>query len=263
MLDDRARFFHDVKSGHQSATRQVDTPRDAMVRQFRAELRNGVDRDTPLQCAEYVAAGDEDRRYLLIRFRSVGRDGLPLFGNVALDVTRHDQRLDQLAQLAVEDELTGLYNRRGFLQFAQHELRSARRHKTRCAVIFLDIDGLKQINDRFGHAHGNERLKSLARLLRQAFRECDVIARLGGDEFAVFAADVRGEPAELVQRIRAQLAANGDALGDFEVSAGVASCEPGEATELLDLLAAADRAMYEEKSRKLAAGSPGLDSPAT
>ena len=90
-----------------------------------------------------------------------------------------------LRAMSLQDELTGLYNRRGLLAAAQHTIEEAERQKTGFAVLFIDINGLKAINDAHGHAAGDQALREAAALIRATFRKTDVVARLGGDEFAV------------------------------------------------------------------------------
>lgn len=170
----------------------------------------------------------------------------PPLAGVAIDVTQLKSRINELAHQALVDELTGLYNLRGFMLFAEHELKIARRRGTQCAILYVDVDGLKKINDTNGHQRGNDVLVATGQLLRHAFRECDVVARVGGDEFAVFAADVQGDADLLLRRLRKAVAELG-AAGALSVSAGVGSRPPDPDLQLTELLSAADRAMYRDK----------------
>lgn len=95
----------------------------------------------------------------------------------------------EIRSLAVTDELTGLYNRRGFLASATHQLKLAHRHTENVLVLFCDVDNLKEINDSFGHREGDLALVRAADALEETFRDSDILARLGGDEFAVLASD--------------------------------------------------------------------------
>lgn len=140
------------------------------------------------------------------------------------------------------DELTGLHNLRGFQLFAQHELKSARRRNTGSTVVYLDVDGLKEVDDSYGHRDGDAVLLSTAALLRHVFRECDVVGRLGGDEFAVLAADVKGDPEDFANRLKAALPAAATASPGarrLSIGVGVASSPPG--ATLLQVGAAAIR----------------------
>src|SRR5258708_374231 len=93
----------------------------------------------------------------------------------------------ELGNLALTDELTGLCNRRGFMAIAERQLKIGHRTGRGIVLFFMDIDGMKQINDSFGHGEGDRALKRMAKALKMTFRDSDVIARLGGDEFAVLA----------------------------------------------------------------------------
>jgi len=156
---------------------------------------------------------------------------------------------DALRSLSLVDELTGLYNRRGFLIHADDRFKLATRLGTREVLIFADVDGLKTINDTFGHSAGDEALVVAAMLLRASFRETDVVARLGGDEFVVLALMDRLENQEIpVGTLNEKLDAwNGEVGRRFRLSMSIGATllEPGARLE--ELLDAADRAMYAKK----------------
>ena len=162
-------------------------------------------------------------------------------------------REEQLRMLSLADELTGLYNRRGLFALGEHAMRSARRHKTGLNVLFLDLDGLKGINDRFGHCEGDQALRDVAVVLRGAIRESDVVARAGGDEFVVLVEDEPQAAEELAQRLRRRIAA-ADATGErryrLEVSLGIAFWSPDEKATLQELIDRADQRMHTVKHAK-------------
>src|SRR5664279_1575350 len=109
---------------------------------------------------------------------------------VLRDVTERRQMVETIRTLSLTDELTGLLNRRGFTTLAEQQLRTSLRTRNRLWLLFADLDGLKEINDRHGHETGDRALCEVARLLRTgSFREADLVARLGGDEFAVLATE--------------------------------------------------------------------------
>jgi two-component system, cell cycle response regulator len=163
------------------------------------------------------------------------------------------KRLDHaLQRMAVVDDLTGVYNRRGFFQRAPRRLAVAHRDQKRAVLALVDMDGLKQINDTYGHLEGDNALVSVAAILRQTFREDDIIARIGGDEFAVLAI-VKGSTAEqgILDRLQRNLVASGTAAGyTLSVSLGLAALEVGEADDFDGLLKRADRCLYERKRSK-------------
>ncbi len=170
------------------------------------------------------------------------------------------KRLDlTLQRMTVIDDLTGLYNRRGFFQRAPRQLTLAHRDQKRALLALVDMDGLKQINDTYGHLEGDNAIITVAAILKQTFREDDIIARIGGDEFAVLAI-VKGSTAEqgILSRLERNLTASGTAAGyALSVSLGLAALEEGDAADFDGLLKRADHGLYEHKRRK------GRTSPAT
>jgi diguanylate cyclase (GGDEF)-like protein len=157
------------------------------------------------------------------------------------------RQADRLARLSETDALTGLINARGLYERLQRELARARRYGTSLALLVLDLDGLKIINDRFGHRAGDEALRQCAEVVRSELREADVGARWGGDEFAILAPDTsRAAALTLAERIRALIARRATASSPLSVSLGIAMLEP--ATLDADaLMHAADAAMYDAK----------------
>ena len=176
------------------------------------------------------------------------------------DVTERERARSSLGRqrdsgsLSHVDELTGLHNRRGFIDLARAELDEAVRAQRGMLVIFSDLDGLKQINDRLGHQAGDRALFEFATLLRATFRERDLVARLGGDEFVVLVTDASGVgAAELVARLGSRVEQhNGRGRRDFAIafSTGVATFDPAEPEPLEVLLSQADARMYAHKRRR-------------
>jgi len=158
----------------------------------------------------------------------------------------------ELGNLALMDELTELYNRRGFLALAERQLKPARRAGRSVLLFFIDVDGMKEINDVFGHAEGDAALKCTAEALETTFRDSDVIARFGGDEFAALAIEASGQnEATIRDRLTEYLksASRKDSSCEFSVSLGTARFDPWNPTSIRELIAEADRAMYEQKRR--------------
>ena len=163
---------------------------------------------------------------------------------------RH-RMLASLRGLSLTDELTGLLNRRGFTTIGQGHLRLASRTGQRFMLMFADVDGLKEINDRCGHHEGDHALMRLAEVLRRTFRQSDVLARYGGDEFAILALDQSGDLGETIRRrLAANLTEENQALDRpyrLEFSCGVIPFDGRLEEPLGALLARADRALYLEK----------------
>lgn len=172
----------------------------------------------------------------------------------ARDISKRKSMEENLRNLAVTDELTGLYNRRGFSFAAEQELKHAHRTKTDLILLFFDMDKLKAINDTFGHTEGDEALKAAAAVLRSTFRASDIIARWGGDEFAVLALDVpKGSISVLQHRLDETLEHLNSAEGmryRISFSMGMSCCDPEKNTSLYELVRIADGVMYEEKRNR-------------
>lgn len=177
-------------------------------------------------------------------------DGELLPRAIRYAIERH-RMLEQVRQLAIADQLTGLPNRRGFMLLAEYQRSLAERKGTSLCLIFLDIDRFKRINDQFGHDEGDKALRELAGLLLRTFRRSDVVARLGGDEFIILMADTNSDGLRTVlDRVEKNVAAfNLEARFPWQlsISVGVARSDPAAPTTLEVLMASADQAMYRAK----------------
>ena len=175
---------------------------------------------------------------------------------VLTDITERKRLEEEIRALSLHDELTGLHNRRGFLTLADHMLKTGSRFKKAIALIYLDVDNLKKINDSAGHATGDRALIELAFILRKTFRENDIIGRLGGDEFAVLAMEANGLNVDsLGQRLQDRLEqfnsrSAAEAGFMLAVSAGVTTRDPDRPQAIEEMLSRADLLMYEQKRAK-------------
>jgi diguanylate cyclase (GGDEF)-like protein/PAS domain S-box-containing protein len=188
-----------------------------------------------------------------------GSEGEPLhFIFQIQDITERKRAEAAIQTLSLVDELTGLYNRRGFMTFAEQHLNSVQRSDKGLVMVYADLDGLKQINDSLGHKEGDRALMKAADLFKETFRTSDVLGRLGGDEFTVLAAvDPDGGVEGLILRLQ-QKFRDFNALKTMPyplaISIGVAVLQSGEAQSIEDLLALADQAMYEDKRTRKTPG---------
>jgi diguanylate cyclase (GGDEF)-like protein/PAS domain S-box-containing protein len=177
--------------------------------------------------------------------------GGPLFSLYVRDVSARRRHEEALRSLSLVDDLTGLYNRRGFLAFGQQQLRVADRTGRELTVVYADLDDLKGINDRYGHAEGDRAIVAAANTLRSTFRRSDVIGRLGGDEFAALALETGPSSlARLELRLADRLAAvnrSGRHPWHLEMSVGRARYDPMHPCTMEELIARADEAMYRRK----------------
>lgn len=164
----------------------------------------------------------------------------------------------EVRSLAITDDLTGFFNRRGFLAAAAQQLKLAHRDRLNVLVLFCDLDDLKGINDSFGHREGDLALVRTADALEDTFRDSDLLARLGGDEFAVLAweasvPDIR----TILDRLTNNLEkANADEPRyKLSLSVGIARYDPHAPLSLADLMAKADQDMYHHKRHRPRAAS--------
>jgi diguanylate cyclase (GGDEF)-like protein/PAS domain S-box-containing protein len=173
---------------------------------------------------------------------------------ISKNITHLKHLEDELRFLSLTDELTGLYNRRGFFTLAEQQIRMASRLNKGVHLLYVDVDYLKLINDNLGHNEGDRALVKLGELLKVTYRESDIIARIGGDEFAVFPVEsVDGEMESVTRRLQdniEQSNAKGQDKFALSISTGIAYYDPESPVNLEDLLKEADRAMYKQKKAK-------------
>lgn len=211
------------------------------------------DKRSALPPVETIAIDGVDRHFLVARFLIPAQALGTCQGVIAADVTEHKRRAEEMQRLSITDELTGVYNRRGFLMFALHDFEAARRRRARCALVYVDIDNLKRVNDSAGHVAGDLLLREAAGVLRRTFRETDVVGRLGGDEFVVLATDVSDDEEGLRRRLQDRLALLAPGRKDglsLSLSVGIVNCDWDEPLALDQAMAAADRRLYEDKDRR-------------
>lgn len=187
---------------------------------------------------------------LEISISSVDGGGLV---QVVRDITERKNLEETLRNSSLKDDLTGLFNRRGLLKQAAPYFDFARRQKEKLLLLFIDLDGMKKINDEFGHNEGDNALIQTAAILNRSFRSSDIIARLGGDEFTVLVTDLNASKEEAIARLNENLRAyNASETRNHKLSfsIGVATLEPERMACFEELLEQADQAMYEQKRSK-------------
>lgn len=192
--------------------------------------------------------------YLEISMVSVFYKGKKSILMSILDINYRKKLEEELKLLSITDALTGLYNRRGFMTLAEHTFSIANRLNKKIFIMFIDLDHMKEINDKLGHQMGDQALIDLANILRETFRQNDLIARVGGDEFVVLG--IIGEENHkeiIIKRLLEKVEEfNSKGLRPYKISmsVGTAIYDPAEPISLEDLIQKADELMYEEKRRK-------------
>lgn len=194
-----------------------------------------------------------DQISTILKSEEPDKDTLRVAGHPAVWSAMKQALLDrELRYLALTDDLTCLYNRRGFFAAATQQLRLARRDSQSLLLLFCDLDNLKRINDTFGHQEGDLAIIRTADALEQTFRGSDVIARLGGDEFVILAVEAGQQSLESMFRRLEQNLKKASSSGSpctLSLSVGVARFDPKKPISLGELLVQADRAMYEKKRK--------------
>jgi diguanylate cyclase (GGDEF)-like protein len=161
----------------------------------------------------------------------------------------------KVMRLSLTDDLTGLNNRRGFLLRAEQMLKLVSRVQTQGWLFYIDLDGLKQVNDAHGHEAGDRLIRNAAKVLRESFRDSDIVARIGGDEFVVFVTGTSKPSLEIEDRIARNIEHHNRCYPDqpaIAMSIGVIRCDPRSLNTLDDMIHQADAAMYIEKRRRRA-----------
>ena len=221
------------------------------------------DRDLMSRFREAVSRGDgraevrfrkKDGSYVWLESTgklTVDEIGKQVMLVLSRDITDRVQRREELRALSLQDVLTKVGNRRGFDHLADQQLKVAQRTGDPVLLLFADVDNMKWINDSLGHREGDLALIETANVLRESFRDSDIIGRVGGDEFAVLAieADV-GQAPEILDRLQDRLAARNAQSGRhfrLSVSVGIVAYDPAEPLPLDELMARADALMYEDK----------------
>lgn len=170
------------------------------------------------------------------------------------DITERKRMEEEIRALSLNDQLTGLYNRRGFFTLAEQQLKVASRLQSMMLLIFADLDGMKWINDNLGHSSGDQALIETANILREVFRKSDIVARIGGDEFVILAFGADDTTSVILlnrlQKMVHALNTQENRLFKLYISTGLATYNPESPCSTEELLAMADQSMYKHKQGK-------------
>jgi diguanylate cyclase (GGDEF)-like protein/PAS domain S-box-containing protein len=203
----------------------------------------------------YVLTKTGEQRIWQYRNRLFERkDAPPVVIGYAQDITELKLFQKELHELTLTDELTNLYNRRGFFTLAGQALRYARRTNKECIVIYADLDNLKMVNDKFGHDTGSQMIVDASTVFRSFFRDSDIAARLGGDEFVILVQDSSEAGTEIIQERLQELIEefneNNPRPYSMSISFGIAHFDPKTKATIEELVSEADRLMYIQKQSK-------------
>ncbi len=197
-----------------------------------------------------------DNRFFLRTLSPVhGEDGTIIAVSVvSKDISQQKNLEGRLSEMLVTDELTGLYNRRGFFALAQQQLKLANRLQQGIYMLYADLDNMKEINDSFGHKEGDRALIDVAAIFKEIYRDSDIIARIGGDEFVVIPIEPPLKNVEFItERMEERLQRfndENDRPYQLSLSYGIALYNPEFPLTIDDLIVKADKMMYEHKKTK-------------
>ena len=227
---------------------------------FRAQARNedGVWSERPAAIAVSLAPHFWQTRSFLFGLGLAAAGLVLALHRLRVGAVERGMREEMLRAMSLHDDLTGLYNRRGLLALAEQHVRSMMRTGRGFSIVFIDMDGMKRINDTQGHAEGDRALVDVATLLRTTFRESDISARIGGDEFAILALDeAEGTGENAAEAACARLVAAVDRHNrtagrpyQLSLSIGVSRCDPLSPEPLETVIEEADRRMFAQKRQK-------------
>jgi diguanylate cyclase (GGDEF)-like protein len=195
----------------------------------------------------YIIIQHKERPLEMVRLMAINSGAL-----YAVTVLKNKAFLEnQLKELSIKDSLTGLYNSRHFHELFRRELLLSKRESRTGALLYLDIDRFKSVNDRFGHQIGDQLLREIAAILLSTCRETDIVGRLGGDEFVVIMPDVDQKGAAVIATrllLEASESKKTAQFGGLGLSMGI-SFYPSDSLDTKELICFADEAMYRAKSQ--------------
>ena len=168
---------------------------------------------------------------------------------ILYSLERHEI-LESLYKTTIKDELTGLYNRRGLYTLGEQQIQLSKRHDDDIFVFFLDLDGMKEINDTLGHEFGDKALISTAKIIHKSFRNTDILSRIGGDEFVILAVKAQFEfiPV-MIERIKEYIKEENISNNSYQISLsiGVSKIDLSDKSPLDEAIKKADKEMYKSK----------------
>jgi diguanylate cyclase (GGDEF)-like protein/PAS domain S-box-containing protein len=257
-----------IKKANRALADKLGLKRDDLIGQYCHEVIHGTDRP-PSHCPHVKTITDGKENMSEI-FEDKLKDHFILSSSPVYDaegritgavevfreISARKKMEEQLKAAAMTDVLTGLLNRRGFFTLSDQQCKLADRTKRRLALLYLDLNNMKKINDDFGHEEGDRALIDTAGILKSTFRGSDVIARIGGDEFSVLLTEPPATGIEniVINNIQDNLKAFNEKSGrsyNLSLSMGFAYFDPEQNCSIGDLVSRADASMYEDKKRQL------------
>ncbi|MBW4935122.1 sensor domain-containing diguanylate cyclase [Marinobacter sp. F4206] len=233
----------------------ADLMDDATNKRLQQDVKAALNQGKPFSVEYALKRKNGARIWVWERGRGVVEDsGETVLEGIVLDISDRKALENELSELATRDPLTGLLNRRELTRLMEEELERAKRYQRTMALLWIDFDHFKDVNDTYGHAAGDSVLKAVSRLLLDSVRAVDSVGRFGGEEFVIVLPEMEvAEARETADRLRRQVGSLPQPLGDgrtvpLTISVGVA-VYPSHGLTAAALCAAADKAMYRAKER--------------
>jgi diguanylate cyclase (GGDEF)-like protein/PAS domain S-box-containing protein len=257
-----------IKKANRALADRLGVKRDDLIGQYCYEVIHGTDRP-PSHCphVQTITDGKENmseifednlKDHFILSSSPVYNSEGRITGAVEVfrEISARKKMEEQLKAAALTDMLTGLLNRRGFFTLSDQQCKLADRTKRRLALLYLDLNNMKTINDEFGHETGDQALVDTAGILKNTFRGSDMIARIGGDEFSVLLTEPPETGIEniVINNIQDNLKAFNEKSGrsyKLSLSMGFAHFDPEQNCSIGDLVSRADASMYEDKKRQM------------
>jgi diguanylate cyclase (GGDEF)-like protein/PAS domain S-box-containing protein len=224
---------------------------------FRNQDCIAMEKGKPSVNEEWITFSDDGRHALLETIKTPMYDSKgTLIGvlGIGREITERKRAEEEIRTLSITDQLTGLLNRRGFLTLAEQQLKLSDRTEKGLIFFFADLDGMKLINDTFGHEEGDKALIDMTFILKETFRSSDIISRMGGDEFAVLTIDPEEiDPEIIIQRLQSVIDMHNnqaDRKYELSMSIGYSFYDPENPSSIDELLTSADKSMYKQKKNK-------------
>jgi diguanylate cyclase (GGDEF)-like protein/PAS domain S-box-containing protein len=205
---------------------------------------------------QWERMSSRDNNYFLLTLSPIrsGDGKIIAVSIISKNITDFKRMQDKLRVLSITDDLTSLYNRRGFFSLAEHQLRIATRMRKGLFLFYADINNLKQVNDKFGHLEGDQLIIRTADILKDTFRNSDIIARIGGDEFVIFPVEAEeGTPDVILTRLRNKIdRMNKEITQKYPISLSIGNAyyDASKPCSIEELLNRADMSMYRQKINK-------------
>jgi diguanylate cyclase (GGDEF)-like protein/PAS domain S-box-containing protein len=257
-----------IKSVNRALSSQLGIPREQIIGRKCYSVLHGSDAPPPYCQQGKFDSSDKEHIREIYEPRMSGhfmQSASPIYDDAGTktgivevwrNINARKKMEEQIITASITDELTGLLNRRGFLTLSEQQCKIADRKKTHISMLFLDLDGMKGINDTLGHREGDLALKDMAQIITDTFRESDIIGRLGGDEFAVLLTepsklDIEGIMLNHINENIKTFNEQKTHKYELSVSLGCAISNPEDSCSIEDLLVLADSSMYENKKQKI------------